>query len=240
MSNGPKQAIYAEFAALAKSLGSPHRLGLLEQVAQGECGVEALAARTGLSVANTSQHLQQMKRTGLVTARRNGKSILYRLSDDSILDLIAALSRVASRTMAEVDTIRREYFDDRDALEPVSRDDLLQRLRDGLVCVIDTRPADEFAAGHVSGAINISPEDLEAQLEDLDPAVEIIAYCRGAWCVMSFEAVATLRAHGFRARRLQDGYPEWRAAGLPTRSPGAGQERPDAQPSEALSIARDL
>ncbi len=232
MSNGPKHALYAEFAALAKALGSPHRLGLLEQVAQGECGVEALAARAGLSVANTSQHLQQMKRTGLVTARRNGKSILYRLADDSILGLTAALSHVASRTMAEVDTIRREYFDDRDALEPVSRDDLMQRLRNGLVCVIDTRPADEFAAGHLTGAINIPPGEMEAHLEDLDPSIEIVAYCRGAWCVMSFEAVSTLRAHGFRARRLQDGYPEWRVAGLPTRSTRAGQERPGVRPSD--------
>lgn len=231
MSIGPKQALYAEFAALAKALGSPHRLGLLEQVAQGECGVEALAARLGLSVANTSQHLQQMKRTGLVTTRRSGKSILYRLADDSILDLTSALSRVALRTISEVDAIRRAYFADRDALEPVSRDDLMHRMREGPVCVIDTRPADEYAAGHLTGAINIPLEDLQAHLGDLDPSVEIVAYCRGAWCVMSFEAVSLLRKHGFRARRLQDGYPEWRVAGLPTR---AGQARPDGRSGPPL------
>lgn len=216
MSNGPKKALYAEFAALAKSLGSPNRLGLLEHLAQGECGVETLAGRVGLSVANTYHHLQQMKRTGLVKTRRDGKFILYRLADDSILDLTAALSRAACRTMAQVDSIRRAYFHDRDALQPVSRDELLQGLRDGLVNLIDTRPADEFATGHLTGAINIPLEELETRLEAPDPHIEIVAYCRGPWCVFSFEAVAILRSCGFRARRLDGGYPEWKAAGLPT------------------------
>lgn len=215
MSIGPKQALYAEFATVARALGSQHRLEILEHLAQGERGVEALAERVGLTVANASQHLQQLRRAGLAASRRDGKFVLYRLADDGVLGLMAALSGIAERNLAEVDRIRRSYFDDRDSLEPVSREDLLQRTRDGLVTVLDVRPSDEFAAGHLPGAINIPLSELETRLAELDPGHEIVAYCRGPWCVLSFEAVAALRERGFRVRRLEDGLPEWRAAGLP-------------------------
>ncbi len=215
MSTGPKQALYSEFASVARALGSQHRLDILEHLAQGERGVEALAERVGLSVANASQHLQQLRRAGLVTSRRNGKFVLYRLTDDSVLELMAALSGIAERNIAEVDRIRRTYFDERDGMEAVSREELLQRSRDDLVTVLDVRPRDEFTVGHLPGAVNIPLSELEQRLDDLDPDHEIVAYCRGPWCVLSFEAVAALRARGFTVRRLEDGLPEWRAAGLP-------------------------
>lgn len=215
MSTGPKQALYSEFAAVARALGSQHRLEILEHLAQNERGVESLAERVGLSVANTSQHLQQLRRAGLVVSRRDGKFVLYRLSDDRVLGLLANLSEIAESNLAEVDRIRRTYFDDRDNMEPVTRDELLKRTRDDLVTVLDVRPADEFAAGHVPGAVNIPMSLLETRLAEFDPDREIVAYCRGPWCVLSFEAVAALRERGFRARRLEDGLPEWRVAGLP-------------------------
>ena len=218
MSIGPKQALYAEFASVARALGSQHRLEILEHLAQGERGVEALAERVGLSIANASQHLQQLRRAGLVASRRDGKFVLYRLADETVLGLIAALSGIAERNLAEVDRIRRSYFDDRDSMEPVSREELLQRTRAGLVTVLDVRPADEFEVGHVPGAVNIPLGELEARLTELDTDQEIVAYCRGPWCVLSFEAVAALRARGFKVRRLEDGLPEWRAAGLPVES----------------------
>ena len=220
MSTGPKQALYAEFASVARALGSQHRLEILEHLAQGERGVEALAERVGLSVANASQHLQQLRRSGLVASRRDGKFVLYRLADETVLGVIAALSGIAERNLAEVDRIRRTYFDDRDNMEPVSRNELLQRTRDNLVTVLDVRPPDEFAVGHVPGAVNIPLDELEARLAELDPDHEIVAYCRGPWCVLSFEAVAALRVRGFKIRRLEDGLPEWRAAGLPVEAVG--------------------
>lgn len=215
MSIGSKQALYSEFASVARALGSQHRLEILEHLGQGERGVEALAERVGLSVANTSQHLQQLRRTGLVASRRDGKFVLYRLSDDAVLGLMATISGIAERNLAEVDRIKRTYFDDRDSMEPVSREELLRRTQDGLVTVLDVRPSDEFETAHLPGALNIPLDKLEARLADLDTDHEIVAYCRGPWCVFSFEAVATLRARGFKVRRLQGGLPEWRAAGLP-------------------------
>lgn len=215
MSTSPKQALFAEFASVARALGHPHRLEILEHLAQGERSVEALAERVGLSVANTSQHLQQLRRAGLVTARRDGKFVLYRLIEDGVLLLLAQLRQVAERNLAEVDRILHGYFADRDGLEPVSPDELLARARDGSVTVLDVRPADEFAEGHLPGAVNVPLGDLEARLAELDPGQEIVAYCRGPYCVLSYEAVASLRAHGFTAHRLEDGLPEWRAAGRP-------------------------
>jgi ArsR family transcriptional regulator len=215
VSTGPKQALFAEFATVARALGSPQRLEMLEHLAQAERGVEALARRVGLSVANASQHLQQLKRAGLVASRRDGKFVLYRLADDSVLALLHALFGVGERNLAQVDRILRSYFAERDSLEPVTREELLERTREGLVTVLDVRPPDEFAAGHLPGAVNMPLGELEARLAELDPAQEIVAYCRGPYCVLSFEAVATLRARGFKVRRLEDGLPEWRAAGLP-------------------------
>src|SRR5690242_19002039 len=211
----PKLALFAQFATVAKSLGHAHRLELLEQLAQGERTVEILADRTGLSIANTSQHLQQMRRAGLVTNRRDGKFVFYQLADDSVLSLLAALRTVAERNLAEVERVVRSYFADRDSLEALSRDELLSRSRAGTVTILDVRPEDEFALGHLPGAVNIPLRALERRLSELDPSKEIVAYCRGPYCVLSYEAVAALRARGFRARRLEDGLPEWRAAGLP-------------------------
>lgn len=211
----PKHALFAQFAAVAKSLAHAHRLELLEQLAQGERSVEVLAERTGLSVANASQHLQQLRRTGIVSSRREGKFVFYRLGDDSILALLAALRRIAEQNVAEVERVVRSYFNGRDNLEPISREALLEKSRAGAVTVLDVRPPDEFAMGHVPGAVNIPLRQLETRLAELSASQEIVAYCRGAYCVLSYEAVAALRARGFNARRLEDGLPEWRAAGYP-------------------------
>ncbi len=211
----PKHALFAQFAAVAKALGHTHRLELLEQLAQGERSVEAVAQRTGLSIANASQHLQHMRRAGMVTARRDGKFVYYRLADDTVLDLLAALRRIAERNIAEVQRVIRSYFDKRDSLEAVSREELVERSQAGTVTILDVRPEDEFALGHLPGALNIPLRELEARLGEINPKQEIVAYCRGPYCVLSYEAVARLRPHGFKVRRLEDGLPEWRAAGLP-------------------------
>jgi len=212
---GPKQTLFTQFAAVAKALAHAHRLELLEQLAQGERSVETVAQRTGLSVANASQHLQQMRRAGVVASRRDGKFVHYRLADESVLDLLAALRRLAERNVAEVALVIRSYFEKRDELEPVSRERLIELCRAGTVTVLDVRPSDEFELGHVRGAVNIPLRELAARIAELDPAQEIIAYCRSHYCVLSYEAVATLRTRGFKARRLEEGLPEWRAAGLP-------------------------
>lgn len=214
-SASPKLALFTQFAAVAKSLAHAHRLELLEQLAQGERSVEVLAQRTSLSIANASQHLQHMRRAGLVTSRRDGKFVLYRLADDAVLDLLASLRRIAERNVAEVARVVRNYFDARDALEPVSRKELMKRMRGGSVMVLDVRPEDEFALGHLPGAINVPLHALKKRLSEFDRSQEIVAYCRGPYCVLSYEAVAALRAKGFKARRLEDGLPEWRAAGFP-------------------------
>lgn len=215
MTTGPKQTLFAELARIAQALGHAHRLGILEQVAQGERTVEVLALASGLSVANASQHLKLLRSAGLVASRRVGKFVRHRLADDSVLDLMAALRRTAERNSAEVGRVLREYFWQRDNMEAVSRTELQERIDLGLVTVLDVRPHDEFVLGHLPGSLNVPLDELEARLSALDPALEIVAYCRGAYCVLSFDAVARLRALGFNARRLEDGYPEWRAAGLP-------------------------
>jgi ArsR family transcriptional regulator len=210
----PKLALFAQFAAVAKALAHTHRLHLLEQLAQGERSVEVLADRTGLSIANASQHLQHMLRAGLVANRRDGKFVYYRLADETVIELLTALRKIAEQNVAEVERVVRTYFEDRDSLEPVSRKQLLDRSRAGAVTILDVRPEDEFALGHVPGAINIPLRALESRLSELDPLKEIVAYCRGPYCVLSYEAVAALRKRGFKALRLEDGLPEWRAAGL--------------------------
>jgi rhodanese-related sulfurtransferase/predicted transcriptional regulator len=217
-SNSPKHAFFTSLAEIAQALGHAHRLELLEHLGQGERSVELLSARTGLSFANTSRHLQRLRRARLVTARREGKHVHYRLSDDAVVHALSALQRLGERNVAEVQTVMASYFQARDAMQPVSRDTLLQTLRDGLVTLLDVRPEDEFAMGHLPGAVNIPLADLERRLAELPANQEIVAYCRGAYCVLSFEAVASLRTLGFKVRRLEDGYPEWKAAGLPVES----------------------
>ncbi|MDE3114975.1 MAG: ArsR family transcriptional regulator [Pseudomonadota bacterium] len=211
----PKAALFAEFAAVAKALGHPQRLEILEMLAQGERSVDALAERMGLPIANISQHLRLMRQAGLLTSRRAGKHIYYTLSDPSVLALTGALQRVAERNLAQVREVLGGYFRERDAMEPVSRRELSRRLEDGTVIVLDVRPADEFAAGHLPGAVNIPLKALGRRLRDIPKGREIVAYCRGPYCVLAFEAVSLLRKHGRAARRLEDGYPEWRYAGLP-------------------------
>jgi|SRR5579862_252960 len=222
---GPKQALFAQFAAIAKTLGHSHRLELLEQLAQGERTVEVLASRTGLSVANASQHLQHLKRGGLLKARRHGKFVYYALADDGILAVLTALRRIAERNVAEVERIVRSYFNKLDDLEPVTRKQLQKLIRDGAVTVLDVRPPDEFALGHLPSAVNIPLRALKDRLFEISPEREIVAYCRGEYCVLSFEAVALLRSRGFKVRRLEEGLPEWRAAGfrIKTGSEGASK-----------------
>ncbi|XKG99804.1 metalloregulator ArsR/SmtB family transcription factor [Pelagibacterium halotolerans] len=210
----PKRAVFEQFAQTAKTLGHAGRIEIIELLAQGERSVEAVAERTGMTVAATSQHLQTLKRAGLVSARRDGKFILYSVSGDEVIALISALRVVTEQHAAEMDRIVRGYFDKRDGMEPVSREELLERARAGLVTVLDVRPADEYAAGHIPGATNIPLAELEQRLGDLTKDREIIAYCRGPYCVYAFEAVAALRKAGFEARRLEGGLPQWRLAGL--------------------------
>jgi ArsR family transcriptional regulator len=210
------RVVFGCFAEVAKALGHAHRVELIEHVAQGERSVEALAALTRLSVANASQHLHHLRRAGLVASRRDGKRVLYRISGDDIIALVSALRGVAERNVAEVSRVVNSYFRALDDLEPVSRDELVERMSMGSVTLVDVRPEDEFALGHLPGAVSVPLAELERRLAELPSDHEIVAYCRGPYCVLSFEAVAALRARGFNVRRLEDGYPEWKAAGLPT------------------------
>ncbi|MDF2809982.1 MAG: ArsR family transcriptional regulator [Microvirga sp.] len=207
--------MFEQLAELAKALGHAHRLELLEHVSQGERPVERLSLLTGISVANTSQHLQHLRRGGFVQSRRDGKHVLYRLGEGPIFELLSALRCVAERNSAEVRKIVGDYFGRLDQHEAIPREELLERLQDGSVTLLDVRPEDEFALGHLPGALNVPLSELERRLSELPKDQEIVAYCRGPYCVLSFEAVAALRARGYVVHRLEDGYPEWKAAGLP-------------------------
>lgn len=212
----PKQTIYECLSEVAQALGHPHRLELLEHLAQGVRSVEELSTRAGLKFANTSRHLQILRRARLVETERSGKHILYRLAGDAeVVALTSALGRVGERNIAEIDRVMTDYFRARDSLAPVSRDELIGMLHDDLVTVLDVRPDDEFAVGHLPGALNIPVAELERRLGELPPNQEVIAYCRGPYCVFSVEAVSVLRSRGYQVRRLEDGFPEWKAAGLP-------------------------
>lgn len=212
---GPKQAIYSSLSEIAQGVGHPHRLELLEHLAQGQRSVEELAALANLAFANTSRHLQILRRARLVETQRQGKHVLYSLSGEAeITALLKALGCLGERNMAEVQQMMSDYFLTRDALAPVSREELMARLADDAVTLLDVRPEDEFRLGHLPGALNVPLPQLEKHLVGLPKDQEIVAYCRGPYCVLSFEAVASLRAKGYQVRRLIDGFPEWKAAGL--------------------------
>lgn len=210
-----KQQIYSQVARIGKVVCHGHRLELLEYLAQGERTVEALAKLTGLSVANTSQHLRVMRQSGLVEARKNGLYVYYSLADDEIVRLLSSMRKLAESHLADVDRLVRAYLTVKDELEPVPRRELLERARKGIVTVLDVRPPEEYASGHVPGAVNVPLKELTKRLKELPRDQEIVAYCRGPHCVLAFDAVAQLRAQGFQARRLEDGFPEWREAGMP-------------------------
>lgn len=191
------------------------RIEFLELLAQAERSVEQLAQLTGTTVANTSQHLQKLRQAGLVAGRKEGLYVYYRLAGDEIVGLLASIGRAGEAHLAEVERIVRTFLAQKDELEPVPAAELLARVRKGLVTVLDVRPPEEFAAGHLKGAVNIPIEELARRFDELPKSREVIAYCRGPYCLMSFDAVALLRKKGRKARRLQDGLPEWRLAGLP-------------------------
>ena len=214
-----KDRLYSEFAVVAKALASPHRLELLDLLSQGERSVEDLAAETALSIANASSHLQSLHRARLVERDRRGQYVVYRLADSSVNDLWRSVRDVAQRRLAEVERLVDTYLADRSDLEAVGRDELLRLLEDESVTVVDVRPALEYRQGHILRAHSLPLEDLEQRLRDLPRDREIVAYCRGPFCVYADEALRVLKRQGFRARRLTDGFPEWRAAGLPVETP---------------------
>jgi len=210
-----KHDLFAQFARVGKALSNGNRLELIEYIAQGERSVDELARVSGLTVANTSQHLQQLRQAGLVVCRKAGLKVFYRLSGDDVISLLDALRGVAERHVAEVEKLVNTYLSVRDELEPLPREELLERVRDGLVTVLDVRPAEEYTAGHIAGAVNVPLSALEQYLEGVNITQEVVAYCRGPHCLLAFDAVAHLRQKGFQARRLEDGFPEWKTAGLP-------------------------
>ena len=215
---GFKQDLFNQFARVGKALGNGNRLELLEFVAQGERSVEELARISGLSVANTSQHLQQLRQAGLVISRKEGLKVLYSLSGNNVILLMSALRDVAERYLGDVQQLVDSFLTVKDELEAIPRQELLQRVKDDLVTVIDVRPAEEYAAGHLPGAINVPLDQLEAYLDSMASDQEIVAYCRGPHCILAFEAVARARKKGRVAHRLEDGFPEWKQAGLPVES----------------------
>lgn len=221
-----KERLYAQFARLGKALASPARLEILDLLAQGERSVEELAREAGLSVANASAHLHVLAGAQLVVSRKAGLRVHYRLADPSVYRLWAALREAGSTQLAEIDRLVGMYLHDRQALEPLSREDLLARLSDGDTVVLDVRPTREYQQGHVAGARSIPVDELEARLGELDPQREVVAYCRGPYCVFADEAVALLRARGLRAHRYVDGFPEWAAAGLPVAARDASTATP--------------
>ena len=215
MSTNPKREVFASLARVGTALSSPTRIEYLELLAQAERSVEQLATLTGTTIANTSQHLQKLRQAGLIAGRKEGLYVYYRLAGDEVVELLSALGRVGQTYVADVERIVRLYFAQKDALEAVPAKEVLQLARKGLVTVLDVRPSEEFAAGHLPGAINIPVHELEKRIKELPKRREVVAYCRGPYCLMSFEAVEKLRKKGLRARRLENGLPEWRAAGLP-------------------------
>jgi rhodanese-related sulfurtransferase/DNA-binding transcriptional ArsR family regulator len=216
-----KVRLYAQFSRVAKAASNPRRIELLELLAQAERGVEELAAASGMDFSNTSAQLQVLSRARLVESRRDGKRVLYRLADESVSQFLVALREIARSRLAEVEQVARDYFQARDRLEPISSADLLDRLQHRRALLIDVRPAEEFAAAHIPGALSVPLAELKARLPELPRKSEIVAYCRGPYCVLAPQAIEILRRAGFRARRLEDGLPEWRLAGLPVEAVAA-------------------
>lgn len=210
-----KDALYEQFARIGKAVTSPRRIELLELLAQGERSVESLAGVAGIGITSTSAHLQVLRGARLVASRRDGTRILYRLADEEVLELIDVVRRLARARLSEVDDVVEAYFSARDTLTPVGRDDLLARSERAEVVVLDVRPAEEFEAGHIPGAMSIPLGELRERLGELPRDVEVVAYCRGPYCVLAPQAVELLAEQGIRARRLDEGLPEWRLAGLP-------------------------
>jgi rhodanese-related sulfurtransferase len=210
-----KDGLYEQFARIGKAAAHPKRIELLDLLCQGERSVEVLARAAALSVTNASAHLKVLREARLVETRREGTRVFYRLGSDSVCDMFFALRDLAAERYAEVEMIVRDHFEARDQLEPVTRKELLARTDDGSVLILDVRPPEEYQAGHIPGAISIPMAQLEERLGDLPSDAEIVAYCRGPYCVLAPQALDVLRHHGFKARRLQDGLPEWRHAGLP-------------------------
>jgi rhodanese-related sulfurtransferase len=216
-----KDAVFAQFAQIAAAFASPKRIEFVDLLAQGERNVETLAAEAGLTVANTSRHLQVLKGANLVLTRRDGLQIFYRLADPLVHGGYRALQELAQTRLAEVGRLVRDYFSSTDALEPVEKEDLLRRARGRDVVVLDVRPPQEYAAGHIAGALSVPLAELERRLARLPRTKRIVAYCRGPYCVLAAEAVRLLRRRGLDAVRLRDGFPEWRDAGLPVEVGGA-------------------
>jgi len=210
-----KDSLYAEFAVLGKALANPHRLELLDLLAQSERSVEELAKEAALSLANASAHLQVLRQARLVEAEKRGLNVVYRLSAPEVFQLWRTLRDVGSARLAEIDRLVESYFTDRDELEAVDKEELLRLLKDESVIVIDVRPEVEYEQGHISSARSFPVQNLKRRLAELPRDIEIVAYCRGPYCVYSDEAVRLLHEHGFKARRLSEGFPEWRAAGYP-------------------------
>jgi rhodanese-related sulfurtransferase len=210
-----KEQVYGLVARIGKAADSPRRLEILEVLAQGPRTVEALAAETALSVANASRHLQVLRQAGLVEGRKQGLFVGYRLADPEVFELLRMLRVIAERRLGDVERLLRTYLSARDELEPVGRQELLERLRAGSVVLLDVRPCEEYEAGHIAGAVSVPLRELPRRLRRLPARKEVVAYCRGPYCLMAFDAVRMLRERGRRARRLVEGFPEWRAAGLP-------------------------
>jgi rhodanese-related sulfurtransferase len=219
-----KDGVYGELGRVAKALDSPHRLELIDLLAQGERSVEALAEQTAMTVANTSRHLQVLKGARLVETRKEGLRVYYRLADGQVFEVVRAIRVLAESRVAQIEQLVKGYLGSRDELEAVSREELRRRLGEGSVVLVDVRPAEEFRAGHIPGAISMPIDEFRRRSTRLPARKEVIAYCRGPYCVMAYDAVVQVRARGRRARRLIDGFPEWRAAGLPVEAGAGGVE----------------
>ncbi|MFQ5523452.1 MAG: ArsR/SmtB family transcription factor [Acidimicrobiia bacterium] len=210
-----KDGLYTQFARIGKAVAHPKRIELLDLLCQGERSVEVLAEAAAMSVTNTSAHLRVLRESRLVITRKEGTRVFYRLADDAVCQFFINLRDLASDRYAEVDRIVRDYFEARDQLEPIDRKELLERADQGEVVVLDVRPREEYEAGHIPGAVSVPLKELRRRMASLPRDAEIVAYCRGPYCVLAPQALELLRRRGFRVRRLEDGFPEWRQAGLP-------------------------